>query len=315
MGKAESIQRHKELIIRHKESFREKRERLTKDTVIDTYEKELASLFRKCASREITLSEYETKSAEIEDKKKARLAILGEPADAMIYRPLCTVCDDTGSVRGKICSCLNRLILEDSYEESGIYEILKKENFDNFNIDLFSDEVKDNRKRSQRSQMTAIRKRIDEYTENFDEETSSLYFVGSTGAGKTYLAHCIAKKLIDDGYYVVFVTSSSITKELVDYNFGRCGFDAVEKYYKCDLLIIDDLGTEGGNDYTRSALYEIINERMSKAKKTIITSNYTLEKLKNVYEERLISRLSSYEHIPFLAGDLRLRSKMLKKQK
>ncbi len=314
MTKAASIEKHKQMVSRHKDAFIKTREKLLKDPYIDSYEKELAKLFRKCASGEFRAEEFDKRSAVIEKKRKERLLAMNEKEDAMIYKPLCSVCDDTGNFNGKVCKCLEQIIINDLYAESGISEMLQKENFGTYDLNVFSDEVYSGQKFSPRENAEKLRDAMIGYVKNFSKTDASLFFAGPTATGKTFLAHCIAKELLDKGYTVIYTTSYNMCDRLVDNQFGRLDDSAVEKYFDCDFLIIDELGQEANNEPSRTQLYNVINERLNRNKKTLITSNYSLKRLEDMYEERLISRLSLYRRYVFFGNDLRMRKRVDNKE-
>ena len=314
MSKAVSIEKHKQMISRHKDEFKKNRQRLSEDLFIDRYEKELAGLFRRCAAGEFSVEEFDNRSSEIEKKRSERLVAMGEKADAMTYKPMCGICDDSGYINGKVCKCLEQIIINDTYAESGLSDMLRKENFGTFDTDIFSDEIPDGQNTSPRQNIRKLRETMENFVKNFNKTDASLFFVGPTATGKTFLAHCIAKELLDKGHTVIYTTSYNMCDRLVDNQFGRLGDDEVSKYFDCDFLIIDELGQEANNEPSRLQLYNVINERMNKSKKTLITSNYSLKRLETLYEERLISRLSLYRRFIFFGNDLRMGRKVTDKE-
>ncbi len=307
MVKISSTEKHRQMISRHKDEFKKRRELLSKDPFIDSYEKELASLFRKCAAGEFRAEEYEKRSDKIEKKRRDRLIALGEREDAMIYKPLCPICDDSGNINGRVCKCLRQIIIDDLYSASGMAEILKKENFDTFDLNRFSDAPFGEYEMTPRQFAERLRQAMMNYVNNFDKTTSSLFFAGPTGTGKTFMSHCIAKALLDNGKTVIYTTAYNMCDRLVDNQFGRLDDDEVEMYFDCDFLIIDELGQETNNDPSRTQLYNVLNERITRSKKTLITSNYSLKHLENRYkDESIISRLSLYRRYHFFGNDLRV---------
>ena len=311
MSKATGIEKYNKMVALHKENFIKKRDELNNDKIIDKLEREHAALFRKCTSGEITYDEYKRLSYETEQKKSERLSELGEDRNSMSYKYMCPECEDTGYLKGKVCSCLNKVIIECMYVDSGINKMLKKENFDTFNIDLFADKPYKQGEKSPRIQMKSILKYMKSYVDDFDNRHESFIFFGPTGTGKTFMAYCIAKGLIDKGYSVLFTSCHRMCTRLVDNQFGRINDSEVYGYTNCDLLIIDELGLEVSNDYASTQLYNIINERQKSAKKTIITTNYNISSMEDRYDERLRSRLSQYKYINFYGEDLRLKKTKL----
>jgi len=311
MSKVAGIEKYNKMVALHKENFAKRRDRINNDDIIDSLEKEHAALFRMCAANKISFDEYEKRSAEIENKKAERLVEMGESHDAMIYHPLCITCEDTGYYKGNVCSCLNKMIIESMYADSGINDILKKENFDTFDLKIFSDTPLKAGGKSPRNIIRGNRNILKRYVEAFDDTDDSYIFFGPTGTGKTFLTHCIAKSLLDKGKSVLFTSCHSMCTKLVDNQFGRRDDSEIYGYTSCDLLIIDELGLEVSNEYAQSQLYNVINDRQRLGKKTIITTNYTVESIKENYEERLVSRLSTYKFLGFYGDDIRIRKKKL----
>lgn len=241
-------------------------------------------------------------------KRKELLSANGYPEDYLDDIYACSECKDTGYILNKKCICLENLLIKTAFSKSNLNNALVKQNFDNFDINLFSDTKTGDI--SPRENMIKILKYSKEFIDNFDKsDTKSLLFTGSTGVGKTYLSSCIAKAVIENGNSVLYETASKVVEILENnkfknqYDTDYSGYNAL---YDVDLLIIDDLGTEFKTSYTLSAIYELINTRLINGKKIIISTNMSIKELKENYSERLSSRfIGEFLILEFIGKDLR----------
>ena len=246
----------------------------------------------------------------------------------------CKICNDTGYIKDKnnrtiMCNCLKQKLLDLSYSQSNLSDI-KKENFENFNINIFSDETDTNKykmKSSPRKNMINIKNACIKFIENFDSlEEKNLLFVGNTGLGKTYMTNCIANELLKKGKTVLYQTAPVLFETIINNKFNKYKQNSMlrsrnqdtDEFYKnildVDLLIIDDLGTENANSLIISELFTIINTRIlnlnNKPTKTIISTNLSIKQIFESYEERIGSRIAGYYDIyQFFGEDLRLKNK------
>lgn len=224
---------------------------------------------------------------------------------------ICNDCKDTGYIGNEKCHCLKEKITELLYSRSNIKEILERENFGSFNIGLYSDEYQD--------KLTGVRASENirnvfnicrDFAGNFGSEFKNLFIYGETGVGKTFLTNCIAKELMDKSYSVVYVSAVHMFELLANQQFNRgdnMSGTAKEDFINCDLLIIDDLGTELVNTFTMSALFNCINERFLNRKPVIISTNLSIGDVRNMYSERVSSRIASnYTMLKVFGEDLRI---------
>jgi DNA replication protein DnaC len=225
----------------------------------------------------------------------------------------CNKCKDTGYVDGKMCSCYKQVLINELYNISGLGKLLEKENFDTFDLAKFDDNKYKNEKLSQRENMKQIFRAILHYTENFGKSNKNLLFYGGTGLGKTFACNCIAKELMSKGIVVLYQTAFRMIETISEHKFNRNAesYENKDNYsmiYNSDLLIIDDLGTESINSFTITELFNIINSRMINNKKTIISTNLSLEKMSDAYSDRIMSRvMSNYVMFKFYGKDIRTR--------
>lgn len=226
--------------------------------------------------------------------------------DKTMYR--CDKCRDTGYTDdGKKCICLKQKLINVAYSKSNLGEILEKQNFSKFSFDYYSKIPVENND-SPYETMQRIYKCAVNFCKNFDNETKGLIFYGKTGLGKTFLSSCIAKELMDNGKTVIYARAAKMFGIYEDYKFGRNSDKSIiDEIYNCDLLIIDDLGTEPKSNINVSFLFEVINERMSDNKKIIINTNLDMPELSKMYSQRFISRVFEYFIInKFIGEDIRL---------
>lgn len=259
---------------------------------------------------------------EIENLKSQQNKILKNlNIDESYLKPIfeCTLCNDTGFISGNfqtsMCSCLKQKLLNIEYNKSNIYN-LDKENFDNFNFDLYSDEInkeKYNSNISPRENIKNIKNIAEDFIKNFNNPNSNnLLFTGNTGLGKTYLSNCIANEILKLGKTVLYQTTPVMLDSIIDYRFGKNTTQNIcDHIYSTDLLIIDDLGTETINSMKSTELYNIINTRLLNMKKTIISTNLNIKNLYENYDERIVSRfVGHYSICKFFGDDIRFKKIM-----
>ena len=216
-----------------------------------------------------------------------------------------------------MCSCIKQKIFDIEYNKSNLGN-LEKDNFDNFNINLYSNDVdidKYSSKISPRQNILNIKKIIDNFIENFDNpEEKNLLFTGDTGLGKTFLSNCIANEILKLGKTVLYQTAPNMLDTIIDYRFGKDNVpnNIYENILNVDLLIIDDLGTESMNSMKYTELFNIINSRLlnqnNHITKTIISTNLNIQNLFDTYNERIASRFVGYYNIcRFFGNDIRFK--------
>ena len=197
-----------------------------------------------------------------------------------------------------------------NYEYSNLSFILEKENFEQFRWDYYSDDPDENGI-SPLKNMQEIYKKCIDFVEQFDEHNKNLFFIGSPGLGKTFLCNSIAKDLLDKGRSVIYMTVPDLIDTMRKYKFD---FDKEENYahylneiYNCDLLIMDDLGTELSTQFSNQAIYNILNKRIVNMKKMIISTNLSGVDFQSTYSERIVSRIiGNFEACKFVGKDIRL---------
>jgi len=254
-------------------------------------------------------------TAQIRETQKKLLTEKGYPADYLDMQYHCIKCRDSGFIDNEKCSCLKQAIADMIYMQSNLRSVLERENFNTFSFKYYSDDYVDETiGLTPLNNMQKIVASCKSFIRHFDERHENLLFIGNTGVGKTFLANCIAKELLDRGYTVIYLTAFRLFDILEKYKFGReeedslIASDQFDYILDCDLLIIDDLGTELNNSFTTSQLYLIINERLLRQKSTLISTNLSLDNLLTNYSERIYSRIISNYSIRRIVGDdIRLR--------
>ena len=253
-------------------------------------------------------------------QRKKLLTEAGFPENYLEMQFQCLSCEDTGFVNGRRCKCFKAAFINLLYGDSALRNALEKENFNTFSYDYFSKDITD--PLTGLTSYETIHKAVEtakEFIAGFglpDTETRNLLICGSTGVGKTFLTNCIAHELINAGHGIVYLSANELLKILEDYKFRRNDTDdfetVYERYtsvYECDLLIIDDLGTELTNKVTITELFELLNKRqLRRHRSTIISTNLSMQHIKETYSERIFSRIaSSYDYIRLFGEDIRLK--------
>ena len=238
----------------------------------------------------------------------------GFPPDYLEMSYTCPDCQDTGYIEGKKCHCFRQQAIDLFYTQSGMKEILAVENFQHFSYDYYPEDlIHPATGKSARELMRGTVAACLRYIDEFDRNFSNLFFYGGTGLGKTFLSHCIARELIERSHSVIYYSAFELFDMVAQNSFGRVSSEENMKDYvfDCDLLIIDDLGTELTNSFVSSQLFLIINERIQRKKSTIISTNLSLSAFADTYSERVFSRITSNFQLFLLYGnDIRIQKKL-----
>lgn len=255
---------------------------------------------------ENALQELKQRLKELSEKKSALLRTYGFPDDYLSPVYACGKCRDTGYIGSQKCSCFRAEEINLIYEQSHIQNLLLTENFGSLSYDYYAGE--DLEKFAKAVQI------CQNFVKSFNKDYRNLFFYGTVGTGKSFLSCCIAKELIDQGNLVIYFSASQLFDILSRSTFDRESAEAAsgisDDICDCDLLIIDDLGTELTNSFVSSQLFSCLNNRHLRKKATIITTNLSLGELRDRYSDRIFSRITSHYDICKLTGrDIRMLKK------
>jgi len=246
------------------------------------------------------------KNEELQKERRELLEKYGYPHDYLKTKYECPICDDTGFDGLKMCKCMRHALTLAGIESSGIGALYKTQRFENFDMSFYNTSPDISRR------MSGILGACINYAENFsDDNNESLLLVGATGLGKTHLTTSMAYVIIDKGYDVVYDSAQNIFSAYEAKRFDKNMSVDTDKFMTCDLLIMDDLGTEMSNAFTVSCLYNIINTRLVSGKATIINTNLSLAEINKRYTDRIGSRImGEYNIHQFLGNDIRMQKRM-----
>ena len=245
------------------------------------------------------------KNLNAQKEKTELLKKNGYPEDYLEPQYSCKLCNDSGILNGKLCSCHLELLKKISMSEYSCSSVLAVSTFDTFDLKYYSTEKDMKYGYSPREYMEASVDFLKSYSENFNKNSGSFFFTGGTGLGKTHLSLAVMNKVTEKGYSVFYGSADNIIKQMEKERFGRSNGDIEEEIENADLLIIDDLGTEFRTAFSETAVYQIINNAILNSKPMIISSNLSITELEERYGQRVVSRLNSFEVINFIGTDIR----------
>ncbi|WP_296117222.1 ATP-binding protein [uncultured Eubacterium sp.] len=309
---------------------------LERQRLIDTRREEIATVIPEIAKLDADIASLSVKRARqlldgdasaLEDlheqiqalslQKQQLLQAHGYPADYFQPPYTCPDCQDTGYIGHERCHCLKQAAIDLVYTQSNLKGILEQENFSSFSLDYYDNDIYDDNTRlsSYEAAQNALLQ-CRRFADTFDSSFENLLLFGDTGVGKTFLSNCVAKELLDTGHSVIYFSAHHLFDLLAQKTFAKDP-QAAESYrniFDCDLLIIDDLGTELTNHFTTSQFFVCLNERIRKEKSTLISTNLQLFDIATIYSERIFSRISNSFTILHLFGkDIRICKKLAEK--
>lgn len=266
------------------------------------------TLRRRGEDRDKLVKEFKEHYANLESEKKAILDSAGISPDMLKPKFRCRLCEDTGIYKDKECRCMKKRRIEKMYTLSNIHENMKEQNFEKFDSSLFSKEPILNGV-SQYDRILEISDACREGIAGMEKSPFYALFMGGVGLGKTFLCSCLAKFAMEMGYSVVYATAYDITDVLVKVKFNRAtgeDYETLDLINSCDLLVVDDLGTEGINSATNTEIFTVINNRLLNKKSLIISTNLSLKDINRIYGERVFSRfMGGFKMCQFIGRDLR----------
>ena len=244
----------------------------------------------------------------LQQERSALLKEHGYPADALEERPACALCSDTGYCGGRVCRCLRTYYAQEQQKELSRMLDLGHQSFDTFSTDWYPDRYDPNIGVTVRQHMEMIYDICADFAHQFGKRPANLLLFGAPGLGKTHLSAAIAREVSEKGHSVVYDTAGHIFAQFEQQKFTREeeADDHVERVLNCDLLILDDLGSEMTTSFVQSALYQIVNTRQMERRSTIISTNLTPGELARRYTPQIASRIEGeYTLLPFAGEDIR----------
>ena len=244
------------------------------------------ALFRAACNKQ-DITPIKKRNLELQERKKEIIKSLGYPEDYTEVKYCCGICSDTGyTPAGAMCGCFKEALVKATVASSGMGLLLEKQTFDNFSLQGYEGPAVEKMKRNVEM--------AKDFAFGFGKNPATLVLFGTTGTGKTHVSSAIAKVVIEKGFDVIYDSAQNIMNDFEDDRF-RSGYGPSEKksdrYNECDLLIIDDLGTEFSTPFTVSCLYNLINTRQNRGLSTVISTNLPFEELAKKYEDRIFSRI------------------------
>lgn len=254
----------------------------------------------------IDLNSLKETITDLRIKKSELLVSKGYPIDYLELKYHCSKCKDTGYIGTTRCSCFKSNLIKLYYDSSDLKELISDANFDKFNIECFSKEKHPDDPESPKTSMKKTLKKSLSFIKDFGNNYDNLLFYGSSGTGKTFLSSCIARELLNKGYLVIYRTSEQLIADLRKVRFDNDTL-LYDTLISCDLLIIDDLGTEQMSDFSKTELFNLINTKLLKKRPMLINTNLSLDEIMKTYSERLTSRLiGNFSLYKFFGEDLRI---------
>ena len=248
--------------------------------------------------------------AAAENRRRLLMEAHGFPADYLDPPYSCPLCRDTGFEDGRKCRCFRQEEISILYDQSHIRLLASRQNFSVLSEEFYTGEDLARFRRAVRISRRLI--------ENFDQEALNIYFFGTVGTGKSFLSVCIAHDILESGRSVLYFSAAALFDRLAALAYNYRDKEPYQTFitdlYHCDLLIIDDLGTELTNQFVSAQLFSCLNDRHLNRKSTIISSNLSLEELRHRYSDRISSRITAEFEICRLSGrDIRLLKKVRSK--
>lgn len=259
------------------------------------------------------IADIRRRNLELQAQRAELLHTLGYEPDALDPTPACTQCGDSGWAGAEMCTCLKELCAQEQMKAlTALLNLTDEQNFDRLRLDVYSDQPWEG-KRSPRENMKRVVTVCEGFARRFpDYPLHNLLLSGGTGLGKTFLSGCIAREVSGHGYSVVYDTAISLFSTFEAKKFSRDlgqerqARDDTRRYLNCDLLILDDLGSELTTPLAQSTLYEVVNSRLQGGKHTIISTNLSMEQIGARYTPQVVSRLAgAYQELTFYGDDIR----------
>lgn len=270
----------------------------------------LSSALRRGADPGPAIRRIRDGNLSLQEEKRRLLTEHGYPADFLEEKPKCPICGDSGYNGSALCRCLRGYYAKEQLRELSQMLDLGNQSFDTFSLDWYAQTPDPQWGLSPRENMEAVYETCVHYASHFGKGSGNLLLSGAPGLGKTFLSAAIAREVSQRGFSVVYDTAGHVFSQFESRKFDRDedgeAQAAVERCLRCDLMILDDLGTELTTAFTQSALYELINGRLLAGKPMVISTNLLLADLEKRYSPQIVSRLKGeYELLAFFGEDIR----------
>ena len=302
-GREERFQARRESIFR-----RQPRLRQIEDELRSTMSRIITSALRHGTDPGPAVAVLREENLRIQEEKRQLLAQMNLPQDCLDEKSACALCGDTGYRNGQVCRCLRQYYAREQQKELSRMLDLGSQSFDTFSLDWYPQEYNSAYGRSSRENMETVYDICADYAHQFGKRPGNLLLFGAPGLGKTFLSAAIAREVSGNGWSVVYDTAGRIFQRFEAQKFTReeDAVDDVDRVLNCDLLILDDLGTEMTTAFVQSALYQIVNTRLMEKKSTILNTNLMPGEIARRYSPQLASRIEGeYQLLPFFGEDIR----------
>ena len=274
----------------------------------------VAAAFSDDADPEEALLALEKSNLALQRERAELLVEAGYPYDYLDDAPQCASCGDSGYQKdGSPCRCLREYYVKEQNRRLSKLLDLGSQSFDSFSLDWYSNQSWEEYGCSPQENMRTIREICVSYARTFGPRSGNLLFTGPPGLGKTFLSACIAREVSGHGFSVVYDTAVHVFQQFESGKFGRESAyeedpdQGINRCLHCDLLILDDLGTEMLTSFVQSAFYQIVNDRLLGRRKTLLSTNLRMDELGLRYGGAVLSRLQGeYQLLPFFGDDIRI---------
>ncbi len=273
----------------------------------------MISAFENETDPEPALRALKERNTALQRERAELLVGAGYAYDALDEKILCRHCDDRGYLKdGSPCRCLMAYYTKEQNRRLSKILDLGNQTFDTFSLDWYDD----GQGGATLKHMEMVLESCINYARRFGDRSGNLLFTGAPGLGKTFLSACIAREVSENGFSVVYDTAAHIFQQFESGKFGRENpyeedpDREINRYLNCDLLIMDDLGTEMITSFVQSAFYRIVNDRLINRRKTILSTNLNIGEIAARYGAAVRSRIEGeYEILQFFGRDIRLQKR------